>query len=121
MARTAEVRSKLYPKERNLTETVQLEVDGEFIVFEATETPPSSGLKPTGKKNGVVTRKLGEALEPLRLYAQGVAEKIKAIDPKPEEVEVTVGVSVTGEAGVVFAKAETTGQMEVKLKWTFKE
>lgn len=105
-----------------MAEIVELETDEGIVVFEAVETRRVGDEVPTSKgKSGVVRRKLEEALEPLRIYAQGVAKKIEGLEPKPEEVSVKVGVSITGEAGVIFAKAETTGQMEVTLKWSFKD
>ena len=100
---------------------VELETDDGVIVFEAIELQHYGEEMPTSRKDGVVRRKLEEAFEPLRIYAQGIAKKIQDVEPKPKEVEVKVGVSLTGKAGVVFATAETAGQMEVTLKWSFKD
>jgi len=95
---------------------VELEIDGEILTFEATEGPTRRGLQPTGVGD-TVRKRMDDVLEPLRLYAKGIAAKVVAMEPKPDEVEVKIGISVSADAGIVFAKAGTEGQMEITLKW----
>lgn len=99
-----------------MSQLVELEVDGEILVFEAAETSGQGGFRPASP-GATIRKSMSEVLEPLRLYAKGISSKVLSMEPRPDEVEVKVGIKITGEAGVIFAKAGTEGSMEITLKW----
>jgi hypothetical protein len=57
-----------------------------------------------------------EAVAPAVDAAKVVLEKVK--DARPSEVEVKFGITVTGEANWVVAKAATGGSFEITLTWS---
>jgi len=76
---------------------------------------PKGDLPPTVNED--VEKSFGECFDPIRRLADQLAIKIGEVQAKPSEVEVTVGVKVTAEAGVLFAKAGADAEMTVKLVW----
>lgn len=55
--------------------------------------------------------------DPVRRLANDFAKKVDEIARKPSEVEVSVGIKLTTEAGIIFAKAGGEAEMTVKLVW----
>lgn len=57
------------------------------------------------------------ALAGLRSAAEGASAQLRAIDPPPEEVEVTFGVTVDGKLGATLVSAGTNTHVNVKVVW----
>lgn len=57
------------------------------------------------------------ALAGIRSAAEGALTQLRAIDPPPEEVEVTFGVAVDGKFGATLVSAGTNAHLNVKVVW----
>ncbi|WP_406016419.1 CU044_2847 family protein [Streptomyces sp. NBC_00984] len=57
------------------------------------------------------------ALAGLRSAAEGASAQLRAVDPPPEEVEVTFGVTVDGKLGATLVSAGTNTHVNVKVVW----
>lgn len=92
------------------------------VLVEVSAAPSGSdGLVETGLGDRVATAAAGlrEALEQA-ISASGGAliAAAQAIEPPPEEIEVTFGVDATGELGnVVVGKGTARANFTVRLTW----
>lgn len=79
---------------------------------------PMSGGDGKGNENG---GKFSTALNSLKGFAHTVWDKISTLPNKPDEVEVKIGLTLSGETGKIWefilAKAESEATIEVTLKW----
>jgi hypothetical protein len=57
------------------------------------------------------------ALAGVRSAAEGALAQLRAIDPPPEEVEVTFGVAVDGKFGATLVSGGTNAHLNVKVVW----
>ncbi|MFE1197243.1 CU044_2847 family protein [Streptomyces olivaceoviridis] len=57
------------------------------------------------------------ALAGVRSAAEGALAQLRAIEPPPEEVEVTFGVAVDGKLGATLVSAGTNAHLNVKVVW----
>ncbi|MBM9519870.1 hypothetical protein JWG39_08575 [Desulforhopalus vacuolatus] len=66
--------------------------------------------------------KFASVLDLVKSTAENTYNGLRNIEQKatPDEIEVCFGVKLTGEAGVVFAKAGSEGAFQIKLKWKTK-
>ena len=63
-------------------------------------------------------KNLDEALEAIKPVASTVVTKLKSgLTTPADEVEVTFGLKLSAEAGVVFSSVGSEVTFEVKLKW----
>jgi hypothetical protein len=93
------------------SQVVKYQLDDSTVV--GFEFEPGPGFHQAGAKEFV--GQVSKAVEPAVEAAKAVLEKVKEI--KPDGVEVTFGVKVTGEASWVVARAATEGNFEIKLRW----
>lgn len=84
--------------------------DGTVVVF---EVDPPPGYRPAGAAD--VVSHVRAAVAPALDAARVVVEKARAA--APDEVQVTFGIKVSGEANWWIAKAATEGNFEVTLTW----
>lgn len=97
--------------------------EDESIVFVA-EPSANSALSPDVQTKGgradqtaQVEASFSAYFDPLRRLANQLAKKIGEIDVSPDEVEVSLGVKLTAETGIVFAKAGADAEMNVTMTW----
>ncbi|WP_371539325.1 hypothetical protein OG217_32605 [Streptomyces sp. NBC_01023] len=57
------------------------------------------------------------ALAGVRSAAEGALVQLRAIDPPPDEVEVTFGVAVDGKFGAKLVSGGTNAHLNVKVVW----
>lgn len=57
------------------------------------------------------------ALDPIRVVAQGVLEKLAGLVDSPDEVHVEFGLELTAKAGAIVAAVGSTAQLKVGLTW----
>lgn len=92
--------------------------EGETLEFLVYDVPRGTkGLAAAGKDNTEIEKSFRAYFDPVRRLADQLADKISEIKTKPDEFEVTVGIKLTTEAGVIFAKAGADAEMAVKLVW----
>jgi len=77
------------------------------------EVEPGAGFSPANPS--AVLGRVQNAVAPAVEAAKAVLDKVKEI--RPDRVEVTFGVKVTGEASWIVAKSAGEASFEVKLTW----
>ena len=78
------------------------------------------GLSPAelvGRADQTVEAALGR----VRPAAVAVVEALRGMSDAPDEVEVSFGIRLSGEAGAVIAKTAAEANFEIKLRWTAQE
>lgn len=93
--------------------------DGGHIVVEASEEPAAAGVVRAARP-GEVVQEAGQTFEEaldrtLMPVANALMERLSKI--KPQEAEVTLGLTLSAEAGVVFSKIAGEASFSVKLTW----
>jgi hypothetical protein len=63
------------------------------------------------------TPKLGDAVDHVLPAVREVANRIRDLELRPDEIQLEVGVKFVGEAGVVIARASAEANLVIKLKW----
>lgn len=112
---------------KSMAKTVKLRTDsGQEIRFLVEDTDNQlqeavgfqrrgpSGLESMPQEN---VHQFSSYFDPVRQLADDFATKVSEIKVKPSEVEVSVGIKLTTEAGIVFAKAGGEAEMTVKFVW----
>ncbi len=93
--------------------------NGDSIVVEAPEELTPAGVV-RASRPGEVVKQAGETLEEaldktLVPVARAVIDRIQGLGP--QEVEVTLGLKVSAEAGVVLSKIAGEATLAVKFTW----
>lgn len=97
--------------------------DGTPFLVEIDE-PESSAIErvalvETGEMVYKAKKNLDEALEAIKPVASTVVSKLKSgLTTPADEVEVTFGLKLSAEAGVVFSSVGSEVTFEIKLKWS---
>jgi phage tail sheath gpL-like len=78
------------------------------------EIEPTDGFRPASA--GEVIARVRDAVGPAVEAAKAVLDKVK--EARPDEVEVTFGVKVSGGAQWLIAKSAGEASFEITLTWT---
>lgn len=65
----------------------------------------------------IVKMDFQQVLVPIKGLARDMSAAFATLDIGPDSYEITLGVKVTADAGVVFAKAGGEASIEVKMSW----
>jgi hypothetical protein len=104
-----------------MKELVLFEVDDTdrgALLVEVDDTEP--GFDRIARGDELVARAattLGSALDPLRIAANAIIERVRAIAEPPDEVEVELGLRMNAKFGAVLAASEGEGHIQVRLTW----
>ncbi len=96
--------------------TVNLEIDGHTLEFSTGERLKEGEFQPTGVGEKI-SAKFSDVFDPLQKLISGFNEKIEKLEKKPSNVEISIGVTISADAGLIFASSGAEGQMQVKLSW----
>ena len=93
--------------------------EGGSIVVEVDE-PESEGAVRAAREDTIVKAKetLEEALNNVLPVTKSIVEKLRSIGNKPDEIEVTFGVSLNTAVGAVIASASAAANFSVTMHWT---
>ncbi|MGH3246695.1 MAG: CU044_2847 family protein [Trebonia sp.] len=77
------------------------------------------GTTPVGAKDRLVAaqKTLREALVPVTAAAAQVMDEFRNLAHRPDEVEITFGVTLDGGIGGIIASASAGAHLEVTLRW----
>jgi hypothetical protein len=78
------------------------------------EIEPPEGFRPAGPEE--VLGRVREAVAPAVEAAKAVLEKVK--EARPDRVDMTFGIKVSGGASWLVAKAAGEGNFEITLTWS---
>ncbi|WP_300605763.1 CU044_2847 family protein [Trebonia sp.] len=78
------------------------------------EIEPGADFRPASPDQ--ISGHVEEAVGPAVKAAKAVLDKIKEV--RPDQLEMTFGIKVTGTANWLVAKAAAEGNFEITLTWT---
>jgi Trypsin-co-occurring domain 1 len=95
--------------------------EGGSIVVEVDE-PESEGTVRAARGDTIVKAKetLEEALNNVLPVTKSIVEKLRSIGNKPDEIEMTFGVSLNTAVGAVIAAASAEANFSVTMHWSGK-
>ncbi|MEU4689396.1 CU044_2847 family protein [Actinoplanes sp. NPDC023714] len=102
-----------------MTQVVVMPLDDGGAVY-VEVAGEDGGLEHVGRGTEVVgkaSETLQEAIGRIRPAAEAIRDGIRSMAQPPDRVVVEFGVKVTGEAGVIVAKATSEANFTVKLEW----
>jgi hypothetical protein len=90
--------------------------DGTTVAIAAA---PRSGSSQVGIADRLqaAEKTLRESLKPVAAAAEQAMDTFRAMTRRPEEVEITFGVTFDGKLGGVIASANAGAQLQVTLRW----
>jgi Trypsin-co-occurring domain 1 len=93
--------------------------NGEVVVV-AVEQPAMGGMVPATGAGAVVraSQTFQEAFARVRPIANAIIAQLSGLSEEPREVEVTFGLTMSAESGVVVAAAGIEANYTVTLKWS---
>ncbi len=96
--------------------------EGGSIVIEVDE-PESAGTIRAAREDTIAKAKqtFEEALNGALPVTKSLVEKLRSIGNKPDEIEVTFGVSLNTAVGAVIASASAEANFSVTMHWSGKE
>lgn len=66
-------------------------------------------------------RELGEsfsdACDDIKKIIDSLSKKISEIEKKPDEIELSLGIKISSDTGLIIAKVGAEGTLGVKLTW----
>jgi hypothetical protein len=85
----------------------------------AVASPPRAGSGAVGLSDRLeaAEKTLREALVPVTAAAAQVIDGFRAMARRPEEIEVSFGVTLDGRLGGVIASANAGAHLDVTLRW----
>lgn len=95
-----------------MTQIVKYQIDDHTTA--QFEIEPSADFRPAGA--GQVLGEVRSAVAPAIEAAKAVLEKAKEI--RPDEIELTFGIKVSGGANWLVAKTSGEGNFEIMLRWS---
>ena len=92
--------------------------DGGSIVVEVDE-PETGGTVRTGREDKIEKARetFEDALNKVLPVTKTVVEKVRGMESRPDEIEVTFGVSLSTIAGAVIASASAAANFGVTVRW----
>jgi Trypsin-co-occurring domain 1 len=95
-----------------------LEAGGSIVieVEEEAQGPVTRGLRPSDLVTAAGAS-FEAAIDAVKPAAAAIAGKLRGLADAPEEVEVTFGLKLAGQAGAFIASASTEAQFHVKMVW----
>jgi hypothetical protein len=94
--------------------------DGGRLVFEAPEDLTPAGVT-LAARPGEVIEQAGETIEAaINKALRPVAKALKAqfVEFEPDEVRVTLGLTLTAEAGLIVSKVSGEAAISVTMSWS---
>jgi hypothetical protein len=101
-----------------MTDAIEFSLDDGTVV--AVASPVLSGSRPVGLGDRVqaAEKTLREALVPVTAAAAQVIDGFRKQAQRPEEIEISFGVTLDGKIGGVIASANAGAHLEVTLRWS---
>lgn len=95
------------------------------VILVEVEAPEETGMVPAAREERGVPERARQtfesAWEKVRPAASAIVGKLRALHDPPDKVEVTFGLKMNGEAGVILAAAGVEANFKVTLTWRRKK
>ena len=92
--------------------------DGLVFAVEVAETEDHVYRKVSTEPDDDSPRSFSRALERIRPVANELAEKLKGLSYRPDEVEVEFGIKLSGKVGALIASTGTEANFKIRLTWS---
>ncbi|MEU6844259.1 CU044_2847 family protein [Streptomyces sp. NPDC046716] len=93
--------------------------DGETsVLVSASDRASGSGTVSTGDRMRRAQQSLRSALAPITAAAAEVISEFRAHAERPEEIEVSFGVTLDASLGAVISSAKASTHLDVRLRWS---
>ncbi|MEU5093254.1 CU044_2847 family protein [Streptomyces sp. NPDC020996] len=101
-----------------MADAIQFTLDDGTVVLVAP--PAHVGNRPVGlgTRLEAAGESLRQALTPISAAASDVIGQFRSIARRPDEVEVTFGVTLDAKLGAVLASANSSAHLDVTLRWS---
>jgi hypothetical protein len=92
---------------------------GGSVVIEVDESEREGTVR-AARGDTIVKAKetLEDALHKVLPVTKSIVEKIRSMESKPDEIEVTFGVKLSTVAGAVIASASAEANFDVTVRWS---
>jgi Trypsin-co-occurring domain 1 len=101
-----------------MADVVEFELADGSTVAVAAAPRAGTGTVGLGERMRAAGETLREALAPVVTAASEVTDGFREMSRRPDEVEITFGVTLDGKFGGVITSAGLGAHLEVKLRWT---
>jgi hypothetical protein len=98
-------------------EAIKFTLDDGTTVAVASPRPDGSRAVGLGDRLQASEKTLREALAPVTAAAAQVMDDFRKLAQRPEEVEISFGVTLDGKLGGVIASANAGAHLDVTLRW----
>jgi Trypsin-co-occurring domain 1 len=100
-----------------MPDAIAFVLDNGMTVAVAAARRPGSSAVGLSDRLEAAEKTLREALVPVTAAAAQVIDGFRAIDRRPEEIEICFGVTLDGKLGGVIASANAGAHLDVTLRW----
>ncbi|MFI9389479.1 CU044_2847 family protein [Streptomyces bauhiniae] len=104
-----------------MPDAIQFTLDDGTRVLVAPPTRTGTGAVGLGTRLESAGETLREALRPITAAASEVIGQFREVAQRPDEVEVTFGVTLDAKLGAVLTSAGTSAHLDVTLRWSGSE
>jgi hypothetical protein len=98
-------------------EAIEFPLDDGTTVAVASPRPDGSSAVGLGDRLQASEKTLREALAPVTAAATQVMDGFRELAKRPEEIEISFGVTLDGKLGGVIASASAGAHLDVTLRW----
>ncbi|MFK4150207.1 CU044_2847 family protein [Streptomyces sp. NPDC004065] len=92
--------------------------DGTVVLVAPPARAAGTGAVGLGSRLETAERTLRQALRPITSAAAEVIGEFRALAHRPEEVEITFGVTLDASLGAIIAGTKTGAHLDVSLRWS---
>ena len=100
-----------------MVDAIEFTLDDGTRVAVASPPRAGSGAVGLGDRLEAAEKTLREALVPVTAAAAQVIDGFRTMARRPEEIEVSFGVTLDGRLGGVIASANAGAHLDVTLRW----
>lgn len=101
-----------------MADAIRFTLDDGTVVLVAPPARTGTGAVGLGTRLENAGESLRQALAPISAAASEVIGQFRSIAERPDEVEVSFGVTLDAKLGAVLASADTSAHLDVTLRWS---
>lgn len=100
-----------------MADAIQFTLDDGTVVLVAPPARAGTGAVGLGTRLESAGASLRQALTPISTAASEMIGQFRDIAQRPDEVELTFGVTLDAKLGAVLASANASAHLDVTLRW----
>lgn len=95
--------------------------NGETVIIEVEDVKRTTGYKDVSASTNKVEREQNKHLKhtfaKIKPTVEALSSSLADLANDPDEVELSLGVKISADVGVIFASAGADATFNIKLKW----